>query len=115
MTKDEKGFMSALRSVLAGRVGQERFDLWFGTGTRLDYDGTALHLAAPSPFFLEWIRANFRSDIENACRQVLGRCPRLEFRFDAVSRPPTATAANPRVKENGSGPVRRSNGNSRLP
>ena len=77
--------VSTLRVALADKVGQERFDLWFGAGTRLDYDGRALRIAAPSRFFLEWIRTNFRRHIETACCDVLGNCPAIEFHLEAAS------------------------------
>ncbi len=74
--------VSAVRTALAGKVGQKRFDLWFGAGTRLGYDGSTLKIGAPSQFFLEWIRSNFRRHVEDACRDVLGDCPRLEYHID---------------------------------
>jgi chromosomal replication initiator protein len=82
VTKDDMEIVSALRAALAGKVGQERFDLWFGAGTRLDYDGRALRVGAPSEFFLEWMRTNFRRDIEKACGDVLGHCPAIEFHIE---------------------------------
>ncbi len=82
MTKDDREIVSALRAALAGKVGQDRFDLWFGATTRLDYDGCALLIGAPSRFFLEWIRTNFRRYIEEACRELLGKCPPLKFHLD---------------------------------
>ena len=82
MTKDDKEIVSALRASLAGKVGQDRFDLWFGAATRLDFDGCALRIGAPSRFFLEWIRTNFRRHIEDACREVFGKSPSLEFHID---------------------------------
>ncbi len=42
VTKDDMEIVSTVRTALADKVGQERFDLWFGAGTRLDYDGRAL-------------------------------------------------------------------------
>lgn len=99
--------VSALRTALAGKVGQDRYDLWFGAGTRLDYDGRALRIGAPSGFFLEWMRTNFRRDIESACRELLGNCPAIEFHIEtkaapiggdsmqAVSIPDTASQARP--------------------
>ena len=84
MTKDDREIVSAVRSVLADKVGQERFNLWFGAGTRLDYNGVALRIGAPNQFFLEWIRTNFRRHIESACCEVLGQCPSLEFHLDAT-------------------------------
>ncbi|MEN6404947.1 MAG: DnaA/Hda family protein [Thermoguttaceae bacterium] len=77
--------MSALRTALADRVGQRRFDLWFGANTRLDYDGQSLRVGAPSQFFLEWIVANFRRHIETACREVFGDCPTIQFQLDTTT------------------------------
>ena len=85
MTKDDREIVSALRAALADKVGKQRFDLWFGAGTRLDYDGQTLRIGAPNLFFLEWIRANFRRHIEGSCNEVLGKCPALEFQLDASS------------------------------
>ena len=77
--------VSALRAALVGKVGQERFDLWFGVGTRLDYNGCVLRIGAPNQFFLDWIRANFRRHIEDACCEALGKRPSLEFHVDLTS------------------------------
>ena len=85
MTKDDREIVSIVRSALVGKVGQKRFDLWFGAATRLDYNGAALRIGAPNQFFLEWIRANFRQHIEGACREAIGECPTLEFYLDAAS------------------------------
>ena len=38
-----------------------------------------LRIAAPNSFFLDWIRLNFRSAIDEACKTVLGRSAELEF------------------------------------
>jgi len=75
--------VSDLRAALAERVGQERFELWFGASTRLEFDGHTLTLGVPSRFFLEWIRSNFRRQIESACVDVLGITPGLKFLVDA--------------------------------
>jgi len=74
-----------VRAALADKVGQERFDLWFGAATRLNYDGCALRIGAPNRFFLEWIGANFRKHIEAACRAVLGVCPAIEYQLDGAT------------------------------
>jgi chromosomal replication initiator protein len=63
--------------------------LWFGVGTRLDYDGCVLRIGTPNQFFLDWIRTNFRRHIEDACGEVFGRRPSLDFHLD-----PAATESN---------------------
>lgn len=91
VTKDDREIVSALRKTLAGKVGKDRFDLWFGAETRLDYDGCALIIRVPNRFFLEWIRSNFRSQIEDASREVFGNTPSLKFTIDKVAQPSSAS------------------------
>ncbi len=83
MTKDDTEIVLAVRASLASKVGQVRFDLWFGAGTRLDYNGRSLRIGAPSQFFLDWIRGNFRRPIEQACHEVLGKGLPIEFLVEA--------------------------------
>ena len=85
MTTDDREIVSALRLAVADKVGQERFDLWFGAETQLDYNGDALRISTPSSFFLDWIRANFRRHVEAACVEVLGVCPTITFELEAAS------------------------------
>ncbi len=83
LTKDDKDIVSALRAALADRVGKERFELWFGPRTHVAWDGQVLRIAAPNSFLLDWIRLNFRSDIEAAAKSVLGCSPRMEFAVES--------------------------------
>lgn len=82
MTKDDKEVVSVLRDALADKVGRERFDLWFGSKTRLELNDNILTVGAPNRFFQEWLRANFRGEIENACRSALGRALSIHFCID---------------------------------
>ncbi len=77
--------VAALRAALAGLLGPERFELWFGPRVRLQLDGDTLHVTAPGGFFLHWLRASFISAIESACQQVLGRALAIEFHADVSS------------------------------
>jgi chromosomal replication initiator protein len=45
----------------------------------LSFDGSTLRLGVPNQCFLDWIRGNFRRQIEEACDDVLGRCPAVDF------------------------------------
>lgn len=85
MAKDDTDIVSALRTAMADKIGQERFNLWFGTGTRIECQGDALRIGAPSRFFLDWIRANFRKYLAQACEEVLGRSLNIEFCLDAAA------------------------------
>ena len=83
MTTCDTDIVPALRAALAKAVGRERFELWFGENTRVEFDGGALIFGVPSQFFLDWIRGNFRQQIDDACQEVLGRLPRVKFHVDA--------------------------------
>ena len=74
--------VSALCKTLGDKVGQKRFDLWFGAGTRIDYDGRSLLIGVPNQCFRDWISGNFRRQIEEACVEVLGHCPAIDFHID---------------------------------
>jgi chromosomal replication initiator protein len=75
--------VSALCNALGDKVGQKRFDLWFGSSTRIDYDGRSLCIGVPNQCFRDWIGGNFRRQIEEACIEVLGHCPAIDFHIDA--------------------------------
>ena len=68
--------------ALADKVGKERFALWFGSGTRFRLDHGGLTIGVPNRFFRDWIRANFRREIELACVETLGKCPAIKFSVD---------------------------------
>lgn len=82
--------VSALHATLAEKVGSNRYDMWFGSSTRLEFDGQCLTIGAPNQFFLDWIRTNFRRDIEYACLENLGKRPELKFRIDPAGDDPSA-------------------------
>ena len=42
----------------------------------------------PSQFFVNWISANFRTAIDAACAEILGRSPEVQFSIDAAEPEP---------------------------
>lgn len=88
VTKDDTEIVSAVRTALVDKVGHQRFDLWFGAGTRLELCDGALAVVAPNWFFRDWLASNFRRDLEASCVAVLGRCPTLDFRVEEGSSQP---------------------------
>ena len=82
VTRDDMEIVSALRAALADKVGKERFELWFGPGTWFRLDQRALTVGVPNRFFRDWIRSNFRRQIESACLEALGNCPSVKYIVD---------------------------------
>lgn len=74
--------VSALRLALADKVGHERFELWFGANTRLDLSDESLTVCVPNQFFQDWLRKNFRQQIEASCEETLGKTLPVSFRID---------------------------------
>jgi len=85
-TMDEKEVVSAVLAGLADKVGSDRFELWFGAHVRLSVGDSTLVIEVPTQFHQNWLRRNFRTDIEAVCQAVLGRTLTLEFRVvDALA------------------------------
>lgn len=73
----------ALRRALAGKVGQERFDLWFGEGVELRLTSEALLVAAADQFTLDRLRSQFLADLTSAAASIVGDHCMVEFVLDA--------------------------------
>jgi len=93
VTKDDMEIVSALQLSLADKVGQERFELWFGSNTRLELADDTLTVRVPSQFFQDWMRNNFREQIEAACRETIGQAPAVRFLVDGSLARPVPSAA----------------------
>jgi chromosomal replication initiator protein len=74
--------VSALKLALADKVGQARFEVWFGTNTCLDFVDDTLTVRVPSQFYQDWLRTNFRDHIEASCQETLGRLVPVRFHID---------------------------------
>ncbi len=82
VSTDDKEIVSALRMALAERIGQERFELWFGGRTRLLVQGDTLRVVASDRFLLDRLRTSFREDVSVVCHQWLGSSSQVVFLFE---------------------------------
>jgi len=82
VTRDDKEVISALRKVLADKVGYERYALWFGRRTRFLWDGAQLTLQVANSFYVDWIRTVFHDAIEEACQAVFGKIPQVHYEWN---------------------------------
>ncbi len=86
---DDREIVAAIRARLADRVGKDRYDVWFGPGTRISLGNEALVVTVRDRFFQDWLRLHFRKDLEAISAEVVGRPITLEFRIA----PPVVEAA----------------------
>ena len=82
MTIHDTDIVSTLRLLLAERIGQERFGLWFGATTRMEVDRGVLSVAVPDRFTLDWLRKGFRADLEAVCTEAIGESAVVQFHVD---------------------------------
>ena len=83
----DREIISALRLALANRIGQERFDLWFGQSCRLELLDNAVVVAVADQFSLDWVRNHFREDItaivvDFGQQHLLPRHAQVKFQID---------------------------------
>ena len=87
VTKDDREIVSAVHRALVGKVGQERFEVWFGRGVRMEPCGTTLRIAAADTFRMDYLRRVFREDLFEAARSAGELCgvtlEGVEFVVDA--------------------------------
>ena len=84
MTVQDTEIISAVRLGLADRIGQDRFDLWFGSETHLSLKSDEILVGCADQFSVDWIRNHFRTEIEAVVAEVLGRVPLVRFQVDPV-------------------------------
>ena len=72
VTEHDRDIDSALREAVAGKVGQERFDLWFGESVRLSLSEGSLLVFAADQFRLDRLRSQFRRELTLA-GAIVGR------------------------------------------
>ncbi len=78
---DDTEVVAAVRHHLAEKIGRDRFELWFGPNVHLILGDSTLTVQVPSQFHQNWLRRNFRRELEAVCKALLGRSLELEFRI----------------------------------
>lgn len=67
---------------LAKRLGERKYDLWFGPATRFRIDGKKLEVTAKNQRVADWIGANFAEDLRQAAEMTLGAQAVVDVRVD---------------------------------
>ncbi|MFM2095661.1 MAG: Chromosomal replication initiator protein DnaA [Planctomycetota bacterium] len=79
--------VSRVRKTLGDKVGNERFDLWFGDQVSFEYSNDTLWVRAPDSFTLDRLRTKLRAEIDAAVRAVVGTESSIRFTIrDAQAR-----------------------------
>jgi chromosomal replication initiator protein len=82
-TMNDKDIVSEVRSLIAEKLGRERYELWFGATTQITLSGKTLLVETANKFFQDWLRRHYRGAIEAAGSAVAGSAVDVEFRVNS--------------------------------
>ena len=85
--------LSALKSELARRLGQERAELWVESRASLRVEGDSLVVCCESDFECAWIRRRLHATLIDCCKVVFHQPLKLRYIVDET---PTAVAQEPK-------------------
>lgn len=85
MSINDRDIVSDFLRQLASRIGNERFQVWFGPNPTVAWNDGALTIDVANPFTKDWIQSRFRNEIHEACSVTLGVPARVELRWQAAS------------------------------
>ena len=83
---DDSDRLSALRTVLAQRLGSQRYELWLGTHTTFEFAEGQLTIGCPSKFECQWLRNRLQSTLSTSCQQVWEYEVAINFQVNAKSK-----------------------------
>jgi chromosomal replication initiator protein len=74
--------ISAINQMLADRIGQQKFRIWFKNSTRFTLSDDYLKVGVPNPFVGSWIENHFLVDITMAVTKVTGSAKKVTFNIE---------------------------------
>lgn len=83
---------------LVRRLGERKYDMWFGPATRFRIDGNRLEIAAESRHIADWIDSHFGNDLRDAAKKALGEAAVVDVRVAEVAARADRNAAAPNGK-----------------
>ncbi|MCC7475089.1 MAG: ATP-binding protein [Pirellulales bacterium] len=82
---------AALATILAHRIGPQRFDLWFNLQAQLGVSGSELTIQASSPFVRDWLRTNLDADLRACWESIAGTSATVSFQVIPLAATSPAT------------------------
>lgn len=95
----------AVAEALVGRIGAQKYKIWFQSCARFTLADGYLKIGVPNPFMANWLESHFLRDIKAAAHTATGSHPTVSFAVDselsetrqrAVVETPTAPQAGAR-------------------
>lgn len=83
MTTCSADTVCQLETLIADRVGPQRYKVWFKNATRFTFADGFVNVAVPNQFIGGWIENHFSDTIQKAASEVSGKKMRVAFGIDA--------------------------------
>ena len=74
--------VSAINEALAGKVGPQKFRIWFKNSTKMTLSNGYLKIGVPNLFIASWLENHFLNEISQAVRAVTGVSQKITFTID---------------------------------
>jgi len=74
--------INSINEAIAGKVGTQKFRVWFKNSTKLSLTGEYLKIGVPNTFIASWIENHFLNEIIEAVRTVTGMEAKVTFIID---------------------------------
>jgi chromosomal replication initiator protein len=116
LTNSERDVVASLRQMIAQRVGQKRYELWFAKNTNLTWEDDQLVVGVPNRFFQEWLQSTFADAVRAAASEALGQPMQVQFVIDpALFQAARQAQQDAEAKEPGGAPPRQPASGGREP
>lgn len=79
---DEVSIVKDIGEVLAGRIGIQKYRIWFKNSTTFSFADGYVKVGVPNLFIASWIENHFCGDISRAAKQVTGSDLKVTFNID---------------------------------
>ncbi len=75
--------VSSIREHVSDRIGETRFNTWFGSTVEFDLEPDRLSVMVPNAFVGNWIATNYLSELKAAARAVAGETATVDVRVNS--------------------------------
>ncbi len=107
---DDTGLLYALREELARSLGRQRYDLWVGSPTSLEWTASTLRVGCATLFEMQWLRRRLHKTLLTCCHKV--GCAEVEIQYYVIAASETVATPPKNETQDASRPMSSSQSNS---
>lgn len=93
-----------LRDGIEQRIGEKKFQTWFGPDTTIECANHLVRITVPNSFMGNWIASNYMHDLIAVAKEICGETVRVELRVREKTPAPATRRTPERAAESGPRP-----------